>query len=344
MELNSPGAGEGYKKNNMDIANNADADTANNVDKAVYAYGLKRGRREIDNDKKSLKYYVKFCINKLKNYGELVMFSHTLFSVPFGIISMLLAAGGFPPFRLFFWIMVALVSARTAANALNRVIDKDIDARNPRTASRHLPRGLLSTFEVVLLIGFCFLLLTISAFMLNPLCVVLLPVPAFLFFIYSFTKRFTWTCHIILGIACGCAPLGAWIAVTGNIGWISIVLFAVVMFWVAGFDIIYATHDVEFDREEGLFSIPASFGIKKALIVSAVFHFLAVVLLFYLYKLANLGIIYLAGVIITTALLTYEHLLVSPDNLRNVTIASYSINQVVSVVMLIFTTADLLVG
>lgn len=295
------------------------------------------------NNRQSIKYYLKFYMNKVKSYGELVMFSHTLFSVPFGIISMILAAGGFPSFRLFFWIMVALISARTAANALNRVIDKDIDARNPRTASRHLPKGLLSIYEVIVLICFCFLLLIISAFMLNPLCVVLLPFPAFLFIIYSFTKRFTWTCHIILGAACGCAPLGAWIAVTGNISWISIVLGTVVMFWVAGFDIIYATHDVEFDREEGLFSIPASFGIKKALIISAIFHGIAVILLFYLRSLANMGNIYLAGVIITSALLMYEHLLVSPSNLRNVTIASYSINQIVSVVMLIFTVIDVLV-
>lgn len=291
----------------------------------------------------SIKYYMKFYMDKLKSYGQLVMFSHTLFSVPFGIISMFLAARGFPPFRLFFWIMVALISARTAANALNRIVDKDIDARNPRTASRHLPKGVLKTSEVILLICFCFLLLIISAFMINPLCVVLLPFPAFLFFIYSFTKRFTWTCHMILGAACGCAPLGAWIAVKGNISWISIVLGVVVMFWVAGFDIIYATHDVEFDREEGLFSIPASFGIKKALIISAIFHGFAVILLFYLHTLANMGKFYLAGVIITSVLLMYEHLLVSPNNLRNVTIASYSINQIVSVTMLVFAVIDVLV-
>jgi 4-hydroxybenzoate polyprenyltransferase len=287
-------------------------------------------------------HHLSCLMNKIKSYGELVMFSHTLFSVPFGIISMFWAAGGFPSFGIFFWIMTALISARTAANALNRVIDKDIDARNPRTASRHLPKGLLKTSEVVLLICFCFLALVISAFMLNPLCVVLLPFPIFLFFIYSFSKRLTWTCHLILGVACGCAPLGAWIGVTGNISWIPLVLSTVVTLWVAGFDIIYATHDVEFDRDEGLFSIPAAFGIKKALIISAVFHGCAVILLFYLQTLTNMGMIYLIGVIITTGLLIYEHLLVSPDNLRNVTIASYSINQIVSVIMLVFTVADVL--
>ncbi|MCR4435687.1 MAG: UbiA-like polyprenyltransferase [Clostridiales bacterium] len=282
-------------------------------------------------------------LSKLRTYGELVMFSHTLFSIPFGLIAMFLAADGLPSPWITLWTLIALVSARTAANALNRVVDKDIDALNPRTAGRHFPKGLVKTSEVLLFILVCLGLLVLSAFMLNPVCVVLLPVPLFIFFVYSFTKRFTWACHIILGMACGGAPVGAWIAVTGNITWVSLILGTIVMFWVAGFDIIYGAQDVDFDREEGLYSIPSVFGVKKALIVSAVFHFLCVLLLIYVGFLARLGWIYAAGVAIGTCLLFYEHRIVSPTNLKNVTIASYSVNQVVSTVLLVFTTADIFI-
>jgi len=281
------------------------------------------------------------ALNRLKTYGELVMFSHTLFSVPFGLISMFMAANGFPTFWVTFWILVALVSARTAANALNRLIDKDIDARNPRTAGRHMPQGLVKAHEVVALILVCFGFLTLSAFMLNPLCVVLLPFPIFLFLVYSFTKRFTWTCNIVLGAACGCAPVGAWIAVRGNISWVSLVLGTAVMLWVAGFDIIYGAQDVEFDREEGLFSIPSVFGIRKGLIISALFHAAAVLLLIYVGTLTSMGWVYIAGVAVVSGLLLYEHLIVSPTNLKNVTIASYSINQIVSVMLLVFSAVDI---
>lgn len=282
-------------------------------------------------------------LNRLKTYGDLVMFSHTLFSVPFALISIFWAANGLPEFRVFFWILVALISARTCANALNRVIDRNIDARNPRTAGRHLPRGTVKVTEVLILVLICFCLLVLAAFMLNPLCVVLLPFPVFLSLIYSFTKRFTWTCHIILGLACGGAPVGAWIAVKGNIEWVSLVLGTVVTLWVAGFDIIYGAQDVEFDREEDLFSVPAVFGIRNALIVSTLFHAAAVLLLIYLGRLTVMGWPYYAGIAAAALLLLYEHLIVSPANLKNVTIASYSINQIVSMVLLIFTAADIFI-
>jgi 4-hydroxybenzoate polyprenyltransferase len=282
-------------------------------------------------------------LSRIRTYGELVMFSHTLFSIPFGLIVMLLAAEGFPSFRLTLWIFIALISARTAANALNRLVDKDIDAINPRTAGRHMPQGLVNTKEVLLLILVCFALLTLSAFMINPLCVVLLPVPIFLFIVYSFTKRFTWACHIILGAACACAPVGAWIAVTGNISWVSLIFGAIVTLWVSGFDIIYGAQDIDFDREENLHSIPSAFGVRNALIISALFHVAAVLLLVYAGTLARLGWIYFSGVCIAAVLLLYEHAIVSPTNLKNVTIASYSVNQVVSTVLLVFSSADILI-
>lgn len=279
--------------------------------------------------------------NKIKTYGGLVMFSHTLFSLPFGIIAMFWAAEGVPSLRILFWILVALTGARNGANALNRLVDKKFDAKNPRTAGRHMPMGLVKNYEVILITAICFGALVFAAFKLNPLCVMLLPAAIFLFCIYSFTKRFTWACHIVLGIACGGAPVGAWVAVRGEIGWPALVLGAIVTLWVAGFDIIYGSQDIDFDRKEGLHSIPAAFGIKNALLISTGFHIIAVILLVYLYFIMNLSWVYLIGIAIVAVLLFVEHYMVQPNNLVNVKIASYSINQIVSVVLLIFTTLDM---
>lgn len=281
---------------------------------------------------------------KIKTYGQLVMFSHTLFSLPFGFIAMLLAADkGLPPLRVFFWIVVALVGARNGANALNRLVDRKIDAKNPRTADRHMPKGEVRIKEVIFLVIICFGLLALAAYMLNPLCLMLLPAALILLFVYSYTKRFTWACHIILGIACGAAPVGAWIAVKGSINMPALILGGVVTLYVGGFDIIYGTQDVDFDRSEGLFSIPAVFGIKKALLISAAFHVGVVGLLIYLYFYMDMGVIYLIGLAISSALLVVEHIMVKPYDLKNVKIASYSINQIVSVVLLIFTTLDIFI-
>lgn len=279
-------------------------------------------------------------LDKLKTYGDLVMFSHTLFSLPFALISMLWAANGLPSLWTFFWMLVALAGARNGANALNRLVDKDIDAKNPRTAGRHLPKGTVGSLEAVLLVLFCFAVYIFAAFMLNPLCVILSPLPVLVFMIYSYTKRFTWACHLVLGIACGGAPVGAWIAVKGNITWTSLILGAIVTLWVAGFDIIYAVQDVDFDRGENLFSIPAVFGVKNALVISALFHLIVVGLLVYLSIIQNTGTFYLIGIGAAFILLLTEHVLVTPKHMRNVKIASYSINQVVSVVLLIFTSLD----
>lgn len=277
---------------------------------------------------------------KIKQYADLVMFSHTLFSMPFAMVSMLWAANGLPKMRVFFWIIIALIGARTGANALNRLVDKDIDAKNPRTAGRHLPLGIVKSSEVLFIVVFSFALLVLAAYELNPLCLKLLPLALFLFIIYSYTKRFTWACHIILGIACGGAPVGAWIAVTGKIGWPSLVLGAVVTLWVAGFDIIYGTQDYNFDKNNGLFSIPVKFGIKNALLISTFFHVIALLLLLYLYFYMKMGWLYLIGLIIIGYLLYKEHSIVKPDNLKHVTIASYDINQIVSVLFFVFTTLD----
>ncbi len=281
-------------------------------------------------------------LDRIKTYGKLVMFPHTLFSIPFGLISMLAAAKGFPEFWVTFWIIIALVSARTAANALNRLIDRDIDAKNKRTALRHIPVGIVSVKEAALLITVCIALLIISAFMLRPVCAILLPIPIFLIAIYSYTKRFTWASHMVLGAASACAPIGAWLAVTGDIGVVSLILGAAVMLWVSGFDIIYAILDREHDREEGLHSIPAAFGTKKALLVSSVFHTGAAILLICTGMLSNFNWVYYAGTGIIAALLLLEHMIVSPKDQKRITFASYNMNQIVSAVFLILSGIDIL--
>ncbi len=278
--------------------------------------------------------------HKLKTYAEVVMFSHTIFSLPFALVSMIWAAQGLPAIETFFWITLAFIGARNGANAFNRLADKDIDEKNPRTANRHLPAGLIKRAEVVGITVFCFALMLLASWMLNPLCVILLPFAILLFVFYSYTKRFTWLCHIVLGIACGGAPVGAWIAVRGTIEWPALILGALVALWVAGFDIIYATQDIDFDRREGLLSIPAVFGMKLSLVLSAFFHMLMIVLLSSLYYLLQLGWIYIIGVGVIAILMILEHCMVSPYEKRNMKIASYSINQVISVIFLVFSVAD----
>ncbi|MDH7578694.1 MAG: UbiA-like polyprenyltransferase [Bacillota bacterium] len=284
-------------------------------------------------------------LSKIKLYGELVMFSHSLFALPFGLVGMILAAGGFPPLRVFIWILIALLGARNAANALNRLIDSQIDAKNPRTAHRHLPRGLVSRGEVLGLSLLGFFLLFVGAWQLNPLCLKLAPLAVFILVVYSYTKRFTWASHLVLGFACGIAPTGSWLAVTGSFAVPPLLLTGAVMCWVAGFDIIYATQDFEFDRREGLYAIPARFGIKNALRIAKALHCIVIILLllvpvFLHPPYASLGRVYYLGVLGVAGLLCWEHLLVKPDDLKKVTLAAYSVNQVIGIAILIFTLLD----
>ncbi|MDF2879846.1 MAG: 4-hydroxybenzoate octaprenyltransferase [Clostridiaceae bacterium] len=282
-------------------------------------------------------------LKKIKDYGKLVMFSHTIFSFSFALFSMLLAANGLPSVRITFWIIIAFIGARTGANAINRVIDMNIDGKNPRTADRQLPRGLINRTEVLIFVMFCFILLSIAAYMLNPLCFKLLPVALVLLIGYSYTKRFTWACHIILGITCAAAPVGAWIAVAGNISWACLILGAANALWVSGFDIIYGAQDVEFDRKNGLYSIPAYFGVENALKISSLFHTVSAILLISIYFIEKMSWLYAIGLIIIVILLTAEHKMVSPNNLKNAKLASYNINELVSIAFLIFSISDILI-
>lgn len=286
-------------------------------------------------------------ISKLRIFLGMIKFEHTLFALPFAFVGAILGAvtmeKRLPDWSECGWILLAMVGARTAAMGLNRVIDKAIDKRNPRTAMRAIPAGLLKSKDVLFFIVISFVLLFWSASQLNSLSLKLLPLAVFFLVIYSYTKRFTWTCHIVLGLTIGLAPLGGWVAVTGSVTWTSIILYLTVAMWTAGFDIIYACQDVEFDRKEGLHSIPAKFGISRALEIARVLHALTAAGFALLLILTDLSWWYFAGTIVAAALLLYEHRLVKPNDLSKLNAAFFTMNGVLSAVIFVFTFIDLVV-
>lgn len=285
--------------------------------------------------------WIKKIIDKLRDYGKLVMFSHTIFSLSFALVSMVLAAKGLPSIRTVFWILVCFLGARTGANALNRLIDANIDAKNKRTANRQLPSGEMRKGEVLIFSILCLIVMVIGAYKLNWICFFLSPVALFLLVTYSYCKRFTWLCHLFLGVTCACAPVGAWLAVTGSISWIPLFMGAANTLWVAGFDVIYGCQDYDFDTEQGLYSIPAHFGVANALKIAAVFHGITIICLLVIGVLTpQFSFLYYIGVLLIGILFVTEYRLVSPKNLENVNIASYSVNQLVSIVLLLFGLMD----
>ena len=281
-------------------------------------------------------------ISKIKILLEMIKIEHTVFAMPFLYSGAILAAGGIPSFHILTWITIGIISARTAAMGLNRLIDRDIDAKNPRTSNRALPAGLVSIGEVRALVGVSLVVLLIAAVMLNWLCIALYPFAVALFVVYPYLKRYTWLSHIVLGMTLGVAPLGAWAAVTGSLAIVPVLLFLAVTFWVAGFDIIYAYQDLEFDKSFGLHSIPKRFGMKGGLLMSSMFHGLMIILLLITMPLANLGMVFMAGVAVIAALLAYEHRIVKPDNLEKVGVAFFNINAIISLCFFVFIATDVL--
>lgn len=279
----------------------------------------------------------------MRTYLDLVRFEHTLFALPFAYGGMLLAAGGWPGWPIFLWITVAMVGARTGAMALNRLIDRYIDAKNPRTAMRHLPRGAVQPTEVIVLAALGLGCLTLAAFNLNALTVQLLPVAVFFLVVYSYTKRFTWLCHFWLGLTIGAATAGGWIAVSGSFEAATFALWAGVAFWLAGFDILYATQDFKFDRENGVYSVPAKFGITVALQIAKASHALTFVFFMLTGVLLGAGWVYFVGVLAVGTVLWYEHQLVKPHDLSKVDQAFFQANVVVSVGMLLIILLDTLI-
>lgn len=284
------------------------------------------------------------AVNKIRLFGELVMFSHTLFSLPFAIISLVWASNGWPSLNVVIWSLIALIAARNGANAFNRVADLKFDALNPRTAERHMPKKQLLPKEVVMFVIINYAIFVFAAAMLNPLCFALSPVAIALITAYSYTKRFTWLCHLFLGFTIASAPIGAWFAVTGQFAFTPFVLGTIVMLWIAGFDIIYATQDIEFDRKNGLWSVPSIFGLEDALFIARGLHLIMVLLLLSLYWIRDLSWIYLVGIGIATILLLTEHRIIKPSNRHLMKIASYKLNQVISMVILFCTLLDFIVS
>lgn len=279
---------------------------------------------------------------KLKITLEMIKFEHTVFALPFAFIGALLAGRGLPTGWQVLWIVVAMVGARSAAMTFNRIVDLQFDRKNPRTQTRALAAGTLSMpFAVVFTVIMAGLFI-FSASRLNPVCFYLsFPTLAILLF-YSYTKRFTALSHLFLGVAIGVAPLAAWLAIRGTFAWPPVLLSAAVMFWVAGFDVIYALQDEEFDRQNRLFSLPARLGTDRALLLSTMFHAATIILLVATALWTGLGGIAYAGIAIVAGILFWEHRIVKPGDLSRVNVAFFSLNGYVSILLLITFATDIL--
>ncbi len=274
-------------------------------------------------------------LRKLRTTLEMIKFEHSVFALPFALISAVLALPAPVPWIKWVWILMAMVGARSAAMAFNRIVDRQFDAENPRTRQRALPAGHVSLAYVVGFTVASSLFFIGASALLSRLCFWLsFPVLGILFF-YSYTKRFTSYSHLVLGFCLGMAPLGAWIALRNDVGLIPLVFCLTVTLWTAGFDILYACQDLSFDRQKNLFSFPLRFGIARSLLISSALHFLVVLCLLLLVPLAALSPISLAGIIGVAGLLWYEHHLVKPDDLSRVNAAFFTINGVVSLLLFV---------
>jgi len=267
----------------------------------------------------------------LKKYLEMVKFEHTIFGLPFVLLGAVLAADGIPDLSVLFWMIVAVVGARNFAMVLNRFADRKIDFKNPRTQDRSIFLPLLNSFYVWPVMGFFLFLFFFSSWMLNNLSFYLSFLVFFVIVIYSYSKRFTSFTHLFLGFVLGSAPAGAWIAVRGELEIAPFFLFLAVLFWVAGFDLIYSCVDEEFDKQEGLFSIPVFLGIKNSLLISIFMHVLSVVFFVLAGKILEMEILYWIGLVVASFLLVWEHFIVKPNDLTKVNISFFNLNALVSV-------------
>ena len=281
--------------------------------------------------------------NKLKITLEMIKFEHTIFALPFALIGALLASHGLPTAHQIFWILIAMVAARSAAMAFNRIVDVRYDRLNPRTAARALAAGTLSRRFAVAFTSAMSALFMLAAWQLNPLCFYLSFPLLGILLLYSYTKRFTAFSHLFLGASIGMAPLAAWLAIQGKFAWPPILLSMAVMFWVAGFDVIYSLQDAEFDRSAQLFSLPSRIGIAPALHISTAFHAATVGLLVATALMTSLGNVAYAGIAIVAAILFWEHRIVKPNDLSRVNVAFFSMNGYVSFLLLLTFAADILV-
>jgi 4-hydroxybenzoate polyprenyltransferase len=309
-------------------------------------------------------------MNTVKNYLSLVKFSHTIFAMPFALIGFFLAASrtsidvisgqwnlnnsigwGKDAANFIWWrnislrfilVLICMVTARSAAMAFNRYLDRHFDAKNPRTAIREIPRGIISADSALRFTITCCVLFMVATYFINPICFFLSPVALFVILFYSYTKRFTALCHLVLGLGLSLAPIGAYLAVTGRFDVLPVLFSFAVIFWVSGFDIIYALQDVDFDRSQHLHSIPAALGKKRALRVSELLHVLSAACVITAGVYGHFHLIYWLGIIVFVGMLIYQHSIVKPDDLRRVNIAFMTANGIASVVFAVFVICDLL--
>jgi 4-hydroxybenzoate polyprenyltransferase len=297
----------------------------------------------------------------VKNYLSLVKFSHTIFAMPFALIGFVVALTQTNIFNQqpvlptlislsknqlfvkFFLVIVCMVTARSAAMAFNRYLDRSFDAKNPRTAIREIPNGIISANSALRFVIINCLIFITTTFFINSICFYLSPVALFVILFYSYTKRFTALCHLVLGIGLSLAPIGAYLAVTGAFAWLPVLFSLAVVFWVSGFDIIFALQDVDFDQSQKLYSIPAMLGIKKALRVSELFHIISAVCVIAAGIYGAFGSLYWMGIAVFAGMLYYQHSIVKPNDLSKVNIAFMTANGIASVVFALFVIADIIV-
>ena len=277
--------------------------------------------------------------SRIRTVLEMIKIEHSVFALPFALVGALLAAragGGLPGWRQILWIVVAMVGARSAAMTMNRIADIEFDRRNPRTANRALPAGNLSVGFAWAFTVLASAVLVVAAWQLNPLALKLSPVALAVLFLYSYTKRFTAWSHFVLGFCLGISPAAAWIAIRGSLDWRMLILCAAVTLWVGGFDVLYACQDVDFDRAEGLHSIPKKFGIAGALQIARVMHLAMVALLIWLAMAFHLAWPAWVGIAVVALLLGYEHSLVKPNDLSKMNAAFFAVNGYISLLFLLF--------
>ena len=276
-------------------------------------------------------------VGKIADYLRLIKFSHSVFALPFAFTAALIAAEGIPPLYQMFWITVAMVGGRTGAMGMNRIVDSKFDALNPRTRNREIPKGVIKAWEAFIFTAIAFAFLLLAAYKLNPLCFKIAPLFILVLFTYSYTKRFTWLCHIVLGVSLALAPLGAWIAIKGTFSPDILPLCFAVMFWVSGFDTLYGLQDMDFDKKQGLYSIPCVFGVKTSLWIARLFHVITIGLLLSLVPIFRLSNVYLFGIIVVSAMMLYEHSLVKSNDLSKLDMAFFNMNGYISITVFVFT-------
>jgi 4-hydroxybenzoate polyprenyltransferase len=274
---------------------------------------------------------------------KLIKFSHTIFSLPFAVMSAFIAAEGMPGIRQLLLILGALVVARSCAMSFNRLVDAGYDIGNPRTFYRIQLQGLIGKANLWFFTISCTLLFIVFAGMLNRLCLLISPLALLIIFGYSYTKRFTNLSHLVLGLSLALSPIGAWIGVTGEIDIAPFILALAVLLWTAGFDIIYACQDLQHDIKSGLYSIPKKMGIKNSLILSSLLHFLMVIVLFLFMYFAKLNFVYFGGVCIISIMLVYEHSLIKPHDLSRISLAFFTVNGIISMILMVATLVDVVI-